>query len=487
MAANFETKKTTKDKDSIWVEKYQYYFKKPTNKDGSKRYVCSEEGCSASVTIINGDVCKVNGIFIREYNSETIKQAHKDNHEPISDQKIFEIDFKLTMKDAIEQQPDNPVGQVYNEQQNAMIHKLGSVEAVADSLPQLIEIESGLIKHKKKKFVPVIPASIENINIVDEWKLCVDGKRFLAYHQKLSNDDDRPAMIIFVSDIGIKILSKSKRWHADGTFKVVPKPKGFYQLYIIHAYYKHVLLPCVYALLTGKDTRDYKYLILQLKEAALNFGAELQPKYIMVDFESAVMNAFKYHFPTITIRTCMFHLAQSFYRKLVECGFKTQYVDNKHLNTWFKKVIALSLIPPSKVADIFVELLEEMHDKFDLQGEFKYLENFVDYVLLNYIGDDATPTFPIELWNHFDANERTNNDVEAYNYRLNTVIGPHKNIWTFIKKIKTEESATQIKFLRIENETFRKRERNSKDIKRDLKISECKVSYFSNKITLNEY
>ena len=56
MAANFETKKTTKDKDSIWVEKYQYYFKKPTNKDGSKRYVCSEEGCSASVTIINGDV-----------------------------------------------------------------------------------------------------------------------------------------------------------------------------------------------------------------------------------------------------------------------------------------------------------------------------------------------------------------------------------------------------------------------------------------------
>ena len=106
---------------------------------------------------------------------------------------------------------------------------------------------------------------------------------------------------------------------------------------------------------------------------------------------------------------------------------------------------------------------------------------------LNYIGDDSAPTFPIELWNHFDADERTNNDVEAYNYRLNTVIGPHKNIWTFIKKIKTEESATHVKFLRIENETLRKRERNSKDLKRDLKISECKVSYLSNKISLSEY
>jgi hypothetical protein len=72
-----------------------------------------------------------------------------------------------------------------------------------------------------------------------------------------------------------------------------------------------------------------------------------------------------------------------------------------------------------------------MHNTFNLQGEFKNLENFVDYVLLHYIGDDGAPKFPIELWNHFDANERTNNDVKAFNYRLNTVIGPHKNIWTY--------------------------------------------------------
>ena len=67
------------------------------------------------------------------------------------------------------------------------------------------------------------------------------------------------------------------------------------------------------------------------------------------------------------------------------------------------------------------------------------------------------------------------------------MIGPHKNIWVFIKKIKTKEAATSIKFLRIENDTFRKRERNAKDLKRDLKISESKVLYLSKKITLNEY
>jgi hypothetical protein len=128
MASNFEIKKTTKEKYSVWIEKYQYYFKTPANQDGSKRYVCSKAGCSASVTIINGEVCKVNGVFVREYNEELIKQAHIENHEPISVQKIFEKDFKQSMKEAIKLQPDKPIGQVYNEQQNLMIEKMGSLE-----------------------------------------------------------------------------------------------------------------------------------------------------------------------------------------------------------------------------------------------------------------------------------------------------------------------------------------------------------------------
>ena len=33
MASNFEIKKTTKEKDSVWIEKYQYYFKTPANQD----------------------------------------------------------------------------------------------------------------------------------------------------------------------------------------------------------------------------------------------------------------------------------------------------------------------------------------------------------------------------------------------------------------------------------------------------------------------
>ena len=79
----------------------------------------------------------------------------------------------------------------------------------------------------------------QNIHIIDEWSKCLDGSRFLVYHQKKSVDPNKPNMIIFTSDNCLKILSKSQKWQSDGTFQVVPKPKGFYQLYIVHGYYKY--------------------------------------------------------------------------------------------------------------------------------------------------------------------------------------------------------------------------------------------------------
>jgi hypothetical protein len=335
--------------------------------------------------------------------------------------------------------------------------------------------------------MPVIPETIEEINIIDEWSKCLDGSRFLAYHQKKSVDPNKPNMIIFTSDNCLKILSKSQKWQSDGTFQVVPRPKGFYQLYIVHGYYKVYLLPCVYALLTGKDENHYKSLIFQLKEAALNVGLELKPTYLMIDFEKSTMNAFKYHFPAIIIICCFFHLSQNFFKKLVECGFKSQYSTNNDLKTWFKKIIALSLVPPEKVVDIFEELLLQMHDLFDLQGEYRELETFADYVLVNYIGDNNTPLFPISLWNHYESDDRTNNAGEAYNLRMNSYFGTHPSLWKFIRKLKQEESNTVLKFLRIENGTINSRGRNRQDMEKDDKINTCKIKYLQNKIDIVQY
>ena len=106
-------------------------------------------------------------------------------------------------------------------------------------------------------------------------------------------------MIIFCSTNGLIILSESKRWHADGTFSSVPSL--FYQLYIIHGFYKSNMIPSAFILLTGKSEALYRKMLKELKEGGLNNSMDLQPNELTIDFELAVMNAFKYHFPRITI------------------------------------------------------------------------------------------------------------------------------------------------------------------------------------------
>lgn len=54
MASNIvKNIKTSKDNNCVIYWKYKYYYKR-LNKDSSKAYVCSETGCSSSITILNG-------------------------------------------------------------------------------------------------------------------------------------------------------------------------------------------------------------------------------------------------------------------------------------------------------------------------------------------------------------------------------------------------------------------------------------------------
>ncbi len=94
---------------------------------------------------------------------------------------------------------------MYQEEQSKVVSQMGSLELVAEVIPQLQEIQSTLTKHKRK-LMPVIPETIEEIIIIDEWSKCLDGSRFLAYHQKKSVDPNKPNMIIFTSENFLKQL-----------------------------------------------------------------------------------------------------------------------------------------------------------------------------------------------------------------------------------------------------------------------------------------
>jgi hypothetical protein len=212
----------------------------------------------------------------------------------------------------------------------------------------------------------------------------------------------------------------------------------------------------------------------------LNSSIELNPQELTIDFEQAVMNAFKYHFPRIQISACFFHFGQNIYRKIVEIGLKVQYSEDENLKSFVKKIIYLALLPIDKVDESFCDLCE-----FEVP-EYEEMGKFLDYVTLTYIDE---PLFPIELWNHYDDNDnkRSNNDAEGYNLWLNTWLHTHPNIWKFIGNLKAEESTSYLKFLRINDGSFKKKNRKSKDVQRDLLIQTAKLNLITKKLDVKEY
>ena len=55
-------------------------------------------------------------------------------------------------------------------------------------------------------------------------------------------------------------------------------------------------------------------------------------------------------------------------------------------------------------------------------------------------------------------------------------------MWKFINKIKSENTAAECKVIHIANGTLKKRNRNAKDIKRDLDLQILKCDYYREKI-----
>ena len=65
--------------------------------------------------------------------------------------------------------------------------------------------------------------------------------------------NDRYKIMVFCSPVGLEILSKRNRWAGDGTFHVAAK--YYYQLYIIQAYFKERMIPCVFALMHEEEQK----------------------------------------------------------------------------------------------------------------------------------------------------------------------------------------------------------------------------------------
>ena len=118
-------------------------------------------------------------------------------------------------------------------------------------------------------------------------------------------------VLVWASDVQLKLLFESERLYMDGTFSTAPP--NFDQVYIIHAIhhgtckpsssnvtngdsiknmsFAFIGLPMVYALLPDRKTTTYIYLFNVLFTEAKKSGKAFDPSLIMTDFEPGVAKA----------------------------------------------------------------------------------------------------------------------------------------------------------------------------------------------------
>ena len=103
----------------------------------------------------------------------------------------------------------------------------------------------------------------------------------------------------------------------DGNFSMAPP--HFLQLYVIHVPLGDSTVPAVYAFLERKTESTYQELFEAISDRCGEFGADLEPSTVIIDFELAVKRALLTTFGLNTdVRFCFYHLTQSTWRKIQE-------------------------------------------------------------------------------------------------------------------------------------------------------------------------
>jgi hypothetical protein len=210
--------------------------------------------------------------------------------------------------------------------------------------------------------------------------------------------------------------------YIDGTFAVTPN--AFSQTIIIMVFdvATSCYIPCIYALLTGKN--EWLYLRL-LHEVIMQLDYQWEPSSITCDFEMALIKAVKQEFPSTILHGCYFHWTQALFKKLVKFGIGRE--ESKNMVYEMKFMTALNDID----IKLAIEFLAIKHTSINYTRFFNYFES------------TWTSKYPSSLWTFslIDSisSARTNNALERYNRQLKEQFAcPHPSIIAFLQVIKDE-------------------------------------------------
>jgi len=386
-----------------------YIYNKNVTKVTCQHWTCVSKTCNGR--------CTTTGDFL--------KNVTEHNHPPENpDVYIFQNNLRKRAREEI-----IPLQGIYNEE-IAMYDPQTS--ALFPSFPSL---KSALYRHRKNT-LPTLPTTRAEVNLDDPWISTSDGRPFLLFE-----DGQDEKMLVFATQEQLSVLQEADIIYMDGTFSSCPSLWN--QLYIIHTTSGSTMFPLVYALLPDRRMTTYLRFFNELKiKVQEKLNQPLSPSTVQVDFEMAAIRSVQEAFPDAEIKGCFFHFTQAVWRKVQELGLSVLYKDDEFTRQWIRRAAGLPLLPIGDVQDTWLDAMNSSPDVLNAEA-------FNDYMVINWVDDDAR--FPLPMWNHNSTiGTRTNNNLEGFHHRLNNSLSHrHPNIFRFIETIKKVESAERAKLAQL--------------------------------------
>ncbi|KAG0440202.1 hypothetical protein DMUE_1911 [Dictyocoela muelleri] len=285
------------------------------------------------------------------------------------------------------------------------------------------------VRRRKSKNLPLIT---NNDNILEMYKYTFDNELFLQY----INNSNENGLIIFSTEYNLNILKKSKIWLCDATFYT--SPQDYSQIYIIHGTYFNKILPLCYVIMKNRTENSYK-LLFDIVKSKIN----MEPQYIVVDFELAQYNAIWHTFTNTVINGCVFHYSQIIVRYLQKTNILSKYSNDSDFRKFVKYMIYLSYVPTNRVLCEYNKILLMKKENNEYNDFSNY---FYEQFILN---SRKNPTKDINFWSAskriINSIPTTTNSCEAYHRYLNSKINRKRpELGKIIDIFKKEEKRSKI-------------------------------------------
>lgn len=294
-----------------------------------------------------------------------------------------------------------------------------------------------MAQRTRMETLPKLPLTLGDLEEVPQAYRNLQGEKWLLFD---NGSDSSHRILVFGLQSTIRQMSTSSMWFGDGTFKSAPRLVR--QLYTLHySYHENVVLGLT-VLMANRSKEAYVELFGAIRDLLPQQNRN-GPSKFSVDFELAAVEAFTEVFPASAPAFCFFHFSQSLWRKAKKTGVGNAYrqADEDNLRCQFHALLGLAFVPPEHVARAFDDLQTACDDI--LEDVLDLLEKY--YVLGKRRGRGRRPPrYPIESWNvngrTQEGEPRTNNTVEGWNRRFNTLVGKvHPNIYIVIEELRKEE------------------------------------------------